>query len=181
MTTKSHEKKQPGPRLQPAPDAQQNAEKQTSAPQIPAAEPITITRAELQSMIDDGIKSGLRRLSSGEPINDVGYWQANCRCQSAIFGCIDPGRIVFLTMENEKSLRLGQFAEEIVDEKTGRKITLTYAHLKKPNPDDLRLAIAKGDVQPQDGMAVLPPLRENQSLDPDRRPFRLVSQGGAGA
>ena len=133
-----------------------------------AAPTVTMTMAEVQAMIADGVKKGLENLNAIKPIDDTGFWQATRRTQSEIFGCIEADRIIFLSPEHEAKLGLG------------KPLAKGYTpNFKKPNQQDLQEALRRGDitgaVPQQDGMAILPPAHVSQSLDPEKNDFRLLS------
>lgn len=136
----------------------------------------TFSMSQVQGMIDASVAKALEGKDAPSHIDDTGYWQATCRCQSEIFGCIDPEQVIKLSEENEQSLKLGKYAEVRVNKKTGLEEKITFAHLVKPNQYTLQRIMQLGEEKAVgDGLILMPSLGMNsQSLD-DKKPFKLVS------
>lgn len=153
--------------------------KETTEPT--AEDPILkITHAQLQAMISEAVKTAVDKITTPEAIDDTGYWQAKCECQSEFFGCLPAGKVIKLDEAIERKLKLGKFAETIKDPNTGKDIAVTYAHLEKPSTYTIQRIIGLGDGQAvDDGILIMPSLTINQSLS-EKMPFRLVSPAAAG-
>ena len=135
----------------------------------------TMTEVQLKTMVDASVAKALEGKDAPTHIDDTGYWQATCRCQSEIFGCIDPEQVIKLDEENEKALKLGKFAEVRVNKKTGLEEKITFAHLVKPNQFVLQRIMQQGEEKAVgDGLVIMPSLNHSQSLD-EKKPFKLVS------
>ena len=146
--------------------AQANPEPSHKEPMIPLSQVQAMIAAEVAKQMEG---------NTGQPIDDTGYWQAKERCQSEIFGCIDPDQIIRLSEENEKALKLGKFAEVRKDAKTGLDVIVTYAFLKKPAQHVLQRIMQMGEGSAADeGLLILPSPTQSQSLD-EKKPFKLVS------
>jgi len=147
------------------PEASENGAVATVAV-TPSEGTITMTRSELKALIAEEVQRGIADSNTVKNIDDTGYWQATCKCQGEIFGCIEADRIIFLDEEKEKALQLGKYEDSNRDKRYPRIF-------KKPSQYDLQRAIRDGEVNPEEGLAVLPPLTRNDSLDPERQPFAL--------
>lgn len=135
----------------------------------------TMTESQLQDKIDASVAKALEGKDTPTHIDDTGYWQATCRCQSEIFGCIEPEQVIKLSEENEKALKLGQFAELRVNKKTGLEEKITFAHLVKPTQYTLQRIMQLGEEKAVgDGLVLMPSENTSQSLD-EKKPFKLVS------
>lgn len=142
------------------------------------AEEPTVKLSDVQAMIDASIAKDRETRGDGPikaAIDDTGYWQSTCECQSEIFGCIKGATLIWLSDENERALKLGKYAEIKKDPKTGLDIVLTFAHLKKPNQHTLQNVMQSGEEREADeGLHIFAPTNVSQSLD-DKKPFKLVS------
>jgi hypothetical protein len=159
----------------PIPDSVTLNQAEPTAKEAITDKTFTMTESQLKTMVDASVAKALEGKDTPSHIDDTGYWQATCRCQSEIFGCIDPEQVIKLDEENEKALKLGKFAEIRINKKTGLEEKITFAHLVKPNQFVLQRIMQEGEEKAVgDGLVIMPSLNHSQSLD-EKKPFKLVS------
>lgn len=164
-----------GSKNTPIPDSVTLNQADPTAKEAVTDKTFTMTESQFQAKIDASVAKALESKDAPSHIDDTGYWQATCRCQSEIFGCIDPEQVIKLSEENEQALKLGKYAEVRVNKKTGLEEKITFAHLVKPNQYTLQRIMQLGEEKAVgDGLVLMPSENTSQSLD-DKKPFKLVS------
>ena len=130
--------------------------------------------AEVQAMVDKAVTKAMLDKSGITALDDTGYWMAKVKCQSEIFGCLEPEQIIRLSDENERSLKLGKYAE-MKQDKNGTVVKVTYGNMVKPSQYTLQRIMQTGEERAaEEGLYILPAPNASQSLD-DKKPFKLVS------
>ena len=146
-------------------------------PVVPAAKEAitdkTFNITDVQAMVDAAVKKAMDG-NTNQTFDDTGYWMAKVKCQSEIFGCLEAEQIIRLSEENEKSLKLGKYAE-LKKDRNGNDMKVTFAHLVKPSQYAIQRIMQTGEERAaEEGLYILPAPNASQSLD-DKKPFKLVS------